>query len=130
MLDRYVSPDPADEQSLDIFRFLQQKLANQGDVVIGMHGTSAAIARQIEKDGLQNYRCVEGYYGVWFADDSVPSLAETHGTRKALKQGDSSYAVITAQLKYPQPDTKGRKQWLADASNTQVLKVEYYEIDE
>lgn len=133
MAEYHESPNsinPADSGASEIHQFLLQKLITQGGDIIGLHGTSAAITQRIETEGFRNYRCIEGGYGVWFADDSVPGLAVIPGIRKALENGDSRYAIITAQLNEPQPDVNGRKQWLAHASSTKILNIAYFDLQQ
>lgn len=115
-------------QNLRITQELEGKLAN-GQPIKGFHGTSAANAQRIEESGFQDHTCVEGDTGVWFWDADVAPNAAYNGQQKARKIGDNKYAVIEAELTRPQPDRKGRKQWLASSSDARVTNVTYHDLE-
>jgi len=96
--------------------------------IIGYHGTSASIARQIVANGFTNQLCVEGANGVWFWDGRMRDTAHYNGVRKAEELRERKYAVISARLDNPEPDRKGRLQWLATADRIHLLSVDYFSV--
>lgn len=117
------------QHSLEIIKQLEAKLARGGGVVRGFHGTSASNAKAIERVGLTNQLCVEGETGVWFWDEDVAQNAAYNAQRKARETGDSQGAVIEGNLRHPRPDQKGRKQWLANASDVEITGIKYMNLD-
>jgi hypothetical protein len=106
------------------------KKIKSGQLIKGYHGTSSGNAKKIEDGGFENHTCIEGQTGVWFWDSDVQQNASYNGTQKARKTGDKGYAIIEAELTKPQPDIKGRKQWLSSASCATVTKVSYFNLED
>lgn len=105
------------------------KRLQQDKPIKGFHGTCAEFGHQIEDEGFANQICIEGEYGIWFWDEEAQNNAIIKGQYKATQKGDTEYAVVEAELHKPQPDTKGRPQWLVDARDAKITSVRYFNLD-
>jgi hypothetical protein len=120
------SPQTKEEQRK--LNAMLKKKERQGGIVFGYHGTSATRAREIQQNGFQDARCVEGGFGVYFWDDDYPNNALAPARKKAEEDGDNQYAVIEARCTNARPDfLMGRPQWLVNSGNIEILDIQFYE---
>lgn len=119
---------PQSQREIDGLNEMIAKKERQQGVLEGFHGTSASRARSIQETGPENYRCVEGEFGVWFHDDEKKGNAQLHGIDKAREDGDSQYAIIRARSAEARPDLRGRPQWIAAADKLEILSVEFFDL--
>ena len=121
-----------DDEQYDLIEKMLQTKEQNGGVVIGYHGTSASRAREIESTGFENKVAVDQRSGVFAWDEDMQENAINFGKSRAIKDGDSEFAIVRVEMTNPEPDYhQGRRgEWKAYADKVKILDIQFYSVGE